>query len=110
MGTEIVKVTLKDKPEALRGLNPGRLFPEDWHDECGPFPDANLLKKWEAARPKFQGEFGRMLVFGTGGDLSNYIAGCDPYDNKQTTIVKLTRVQRVYDHTMNKIQQLIDKK
>lgn len=70
--SEIIGVSLKDNPDAVRGKK-GMLIL--W-EEAGTFPE--LEAAWEVARPSVEQDgiaFGLMIMFGTGGDQGTAIAG-----------------------------------
>ena len=63
--SEIIGVTLKDKPNVVRGKAAKLIL----FEEAGSFPE--LGAAWEIARPSVEVDgvaFGLMLCFGTGGD------------------------------------------
>ena len=69
--SEIIGVSLKDNPDAVRGKG-GMLIL--W-EEAGTFPE--LEAAWEIARPSVEQDgvaFGLMIMFGTGGDQGPAVA------------------------------------
>lgn len=69
--SEIIGISLKDNPDAVRG-KAGKLIL--W-EEAGTFP--KLSAAWEIARPSVEQDgvaFGLMIMFGTGGDQGEAVA------------------------------------
>lgn len=69
--SEIIGVSLKDNPDAVRG-KAGMLIL--W-EEAGTF--AELAQAWQIARPSVEQDgvaFGLMIMFGTGGDQGDAVA------------------------------------
>jgi hypothetical protein len=66
--SEIIGVTLKDKPNKVRGKRAKLIL---W-EEAGSFPELEVA--WQIARPSIEHDgvaFGLMIAFGTGGDDTN---------------------------------------
>lgn len=63
--SEIIGISLKDKPDRIRGKR-GKLIL--W-EEAGTFP--NILTSWQIARPSIEEDgyaYGLMIAYGTGGE------------------------------------------
>lgn len=89
--SEILGVSLKDNPDAVRGKAGVLIL---W-EEAGTFPE--LEAAWQVARPSVEQDgvaFGLMIAFGTGGDQGRAVAGLRKmfYDPKAFNCIGFTNI------------------